>query len=115
MDNIPQIPVELLIHSVTYHEYSESDRWGESWKDPVILERVRVEPLQKVIRGAAGDQVTSVATLFVDSVNSLPQPLPAFTLKSKIIFNGNEMFVAAPDPLYALDPAIPHHWEIALE
>lgn len=115
MINIPQIPAELLIHSVAYFEYDPGERYGESWKDPVILERVRVEPLQKVIRGGNGDQVTSVATLFVDTVNSLPQPLPDFTLKSKILFNGREMYIAAPEPLYALDPAIPHHWEILLE
>lgn len=115
MNEVPQIPVELLIHSVDYHEYEPGGRYGESWKAPVVLERVRIEPMRKLIRGTSGDQVTSVATLFVDSVHSGPMPLPAFSVKSKVVHNGREMFVVAPDPLFAFDPLIPHHWEIALE
>lgn len=115
MTDIPPIPKELLIHSVAYHEYDPGNSWGESYKAPVFLERVRVEPSDKVVRGAAGDSVISVATLYVDSVNSGPTPLPAFSLKSKVVFGGREMFIVSPDPLFALDPVTPHHWEITLE
>lgn len=115
MVDVPQIPKELLIHSVAYYEYDPANSWGAAFKDPVYLERVRVEPSDKLVKGANGENVVSVATLFVDSVNSGPTPLPAFTLKSKVIFEGREMFIVSPDPLFAFDPFTPHHWEIILE
>lgn len=115
MVEIPPIPLELLIHNVEYFPYDASSSWGESWGAAIPLLFVRVEPETKLVKNANGDQVVSSNLLFVDTANSEPSPLPAFTEKSKVRFNDRDYFIVSVATLYAYDPQTPHHYEISLQ
>lgn len=108
---VKPIPLHLLIHTVEYHEYDPNSQFQDSYKTPVSIEFVRVEPSNKLITNSNGESITSKATLFVDATFS--NPIPSFVEKSKILFEGKEYYVHAVDTLYAISKT-PHHWELTL-
>jgi hypothetical protein len=108
---VKPIPLHVLIHTVEYHEYDPESSYQDSYKDPVTINNVRVEPSSKVVTNSNGESVTSKAIVFVDSTFS--NPIPNFVEKSKIIFNGKEYYLQVVDTLYALSDT-PHHWELIL-
>ncbi|QEL88480.1 putative minor capsid protein [Bacillus mycoides] len=118
MINIIPIPMHMLIHTVEYHEYiGEDDIWGgssASYAPPVVLKRVRVQPNEKVYITTTGDSVTFQSILFHDSINS-EFPNHIFKEKSKIVWNGKEMFIKEVEPLYTTNPNRPHHTELYLQ
>jgi len=108
---VKPIPLHLLIHTVEYHEYDSNSPFQDSYKAPVSIEFVRVEPSNKLITNSNGESITSKATLFVDATFS--NPIPNFVEKSKIVFEGKEYYVHVVDTLYAMINT-PHHWELIL-
>lgn len=117
MINVIPIPLHMLIHTVEYHEYiGEDDIWGgssASYAAPIVIERVRVQPNEKVYNATTGDSVTFQSILFHDSINSA-HPNQIFKEKSKIVWNGKEMFIKEVEPLYTTNPHRPHHTELYL-
>ncbi|HFJ9375105.1 TPA: putative minor capsid protein [Bacillus nitratireducens] len=117
MINIIPIPRHLLIHTVEYHEYiGEDDTWGgssASYAPPITLKHVRVQPNEKVYNATTGDSVTFQSILFHDAVNSSPAD-QTFKEKSKIVWNGKEMFIKEVEPHYTTNPNRPHHTELYL-
>ncbi|MED2978197.1 putative minor capsid protein [Bacillus swezeyi] len=105
------IPKELLIHSISYEEFSGKDRYGDTWKAPVNIDFVRVEPIERVTRNSNGEEITSQTTVFVDAVHS--SPTPNFVEKSKVTFSGRTRFINEIREQYAKVNSI-HHWELML-
>lgn len=117
MINVIPIPLHMLIHTVEYHEYiGENGEWGgseSSYAEPIILKRVRVQPNERLYNTSTGDSVTFQSILFHDSVNSSPSK-QTFKEKSKIVWNGKEMFIKEVEPLYTTNADRPHHTEVIL-
>lgn len=115
MVKVPPIPLFLLIHSAEYHEYDPDSRYGEAWKAPVQLTKVRFEPNRTMQNQVPFDGAMSNVGLnmFYCCTNSKPLNLN-FTEKSKIVWNGRELHINSFDKLYAFEDT-PHHWELALE
>lgn len=109
MRNIPPIPKELLPHTIEYHEYDGSSRYGEDWKEPITIEHVRVEPNRSKQNSVPDEEMVSVigCNIFYDCVNSYPQEIN-FIPKSKIVWNGREMYLDSYDDMYGFAPT-PHH------
>ncbi|WP_077735635.1 putative minor capsid protein [Bacillus sonorensis] len=105
------IPKELLIHSISYEEYAGKGRHGDTWKAPINIDFVRVEPIERVTRNGNGEEITSQTTVFIDAVYS--KPIPKFVEKSKVTFNGRTRFVNEIKEQYAKSASI-HHWELML-
>lgn len=118
MINVIPIPLHMLIHTVEYHEYvGEDDTWGgssSSFAPPITLKRVRMQPNEKLYNTSTGDSVTFQAILFHDAVNSFPAN-HIFKEKSKIVWEGKEMFIKEVEPLYTTNPNRPHHTEIYVQ
>lgn len=108
---VKPIPKKLLIHNVEYYEYDSESSFQNSYKTPVTISYVRLEPQNKVVNNTGGESITSKAVLFVDVVNSTP--IPNFVEKSKVVWKGKEMYIQSIDELFA-DTPIPHHWELNL-
>lgn len=111
MINVQPIPLHLLIHKVEYHGYDKGSSYGEAYHAPVTIERVRLEPSNRLIKTSSNESVTSKGVLFIDALHTTP--LIEFTEKSKVVMNGREFFVYVVEPIYATD-ATPHHWEVTL-
>lgn len=104
------MPLEILIHEVTYEEYDEKDRYGNEFKPPITLENVLVQPVSNIKRSGDSDAVAYESLMFFDCVNSKPQDVQ-FKKKSKISFNGAEMVVNKVNPIYTFNL---HHYELEL-
>jgi hypothetical protein len=107
---IEPMPKELLIHTVEYEEYTERDRYGNEFKEPVTLEHVLVQPVSNISRSATADQVAFSSLLFFDCVHSRPSDVE-FVKNSRITFNGKSMTVNKINPIYTFDL---HHYELEL-
>lgn len=110
--NIRPIPRKLLIHTVIYEEYLGDEAFGESFGAPITVGRVLVQPLHKMRRDPNGEEVEIHSVIFIDSVNT-PLARP-FVGKSKVNFNGEDLRVVSCEPLYTLNPDVPHHYEVTL-
>jgi Minor capsid protein len=108
------IPLPLLIHTVEYRECIDNERWGETFADPITIERVRLEPIASYRRKTGERQrekPNESYVLFFDMTHS--RPLVNFKEKSKIIFQGKEYSVIRVSKFYAFDTT-PHHIEVML-
>lgn len=99
----------LLTHTIEYSEYSNDDVWGVTYKKPVTIERVRLEPKETVVFGMNNRQIIGNTLLFHDSVHSTPCK---FVPESKVIFNGRELVVQTVNEYY--DKERLHHVEVVL-
>lgn len=106
---IKPIPLENLIHSVSYEQYQEKDRYGNQFKDPITLEKVLVQPTSNIKRSNNTDQVGYKALMFFDCVHSSPGV--EFVKKSKVTLNGETMIVDKINPIYSFGL---HHYELEL-
>ena len=112
MTYIKPIPVNLLIHTVSYEENSGvSDGWDDSYNVPIDIQFVRVEPIKSYNRSSNSEGKTAQHTVFIDRVNS--SPYLDFKVNSRITFKGKSYEVTEVKPLYDLDD-IPHHYELGL-
>ncbi|WP_342045920.1 putative minor capsid protein [Bacillus sp. OTU530] len=106
------IPLAVLIHSVEYQEYTGNARWGETYKESVILQNVRIFPGSYLRRGIREDVRLNTFMIY-DCTNSTPRDI-TFVEKSKIVFGGKEMMVQRVNEQYASEDA-PHHFEVLLQ
>lgn len=106
------IPKKLLIHTVRLQRIIDKDRWGESKKNSgLTLEKVRVEPSNRIVRDKNSAEVQLAAILFYDCKNSVPKNF-AFNEDDIILFNGQKLRVQVIEPLY--DENKLHHYELGL-
>ena len=106
------IPKNLLIHTVTLQRIKSKDRWGEvETQGDVKIEKVRLEPSNRVIRDKNSAEVQLAATLFYDCKNSMPRDF-IFEVDDIVVFNGQKLRVQVIEPLY--DGNKLHHYELGL-
>lgn len=65
------IPKSLLVHKVTLYT-KVSGRWEETLGDDILLEHVRMEPSNQIIRDKQGAEQQLAAVLIYDCKNSRP-------------------------------------------
>ncbi|MBU5327631.1 putative minor capsid protein [Bacillus paralicheniformis] len=107
------IPEELLIHSVTYEEYTgRDDGWDDNPAEPVTITKVRVEPITGIVRNNVRDDVEGQSIVFIDRTHSKPFKRPAE--RSKMTFNGRKYEVSKVKECYDENPGDPHHYEVIL-
>ncbi|AST94411.1 hypothetical protein BC6307_17940 [Sutcliffiella cohnii] len=112
MVRIKPIPKRLLIHIIEYEEFIRDGSFGEEFAPKETISFVLVQPKSELKRDSNGEEVQTRGIIFLDSVNT-----PKFRRlreKSKIRFKEIEFRVVACDALYALDPIIPHHYEVSV-
>lgn len=107
---IDPIPSNLLIHEVQYEEYDGLGRYGDDFKPPITLRKVRVEMTSGFMISGTEERRTYNALLFFDAVHSKPTDV-VFKKKSKVTYNGETMVVSKVNPVYAFDL---HHFEVEL-
>lgn len=111
---IKSIPYELLVHSAIVKGKESSDVWGNPIPgDDVKLEHVRFEPSSAINQSSNDVSVDYQSLLFIDTVQSKPKGFKP-EKGSEIVFAGHSMYVEKVDPVYAVDPIIPHHYEVYL-
>ncbi len=106
---IKPIPLDVLIHSVTYEEYDTNNRYGETYKPPITLDKVLVQPASNIKRSNTAEEIIFKSLLFFDCVNSSPKV--TFKEKSKVTFEGETMYIYKVNPCYAFGL---HHYEVEL-
>ncbi|KGL44486.1 hypothetical protein EP56_07755 [Listeriaceae bacterium FSL A5-0209] len=99
----------LLIHNVEYKEYIPKSAYGEEWEEPVPVNRVRVQPVNRVVKTSNGDDIQSSTLIFIDRINSSPAFRPSE--KSIFIFDNREYNVVSVDEVYTRGSNV-HHWEV---
>lgn len=106
------IPLELLIHNITYQEMGESDGWDDAPKGkPIHILRVRVQPIDRERKTSNSEGVAADFELFVDRTYS--SYYPEFKVGSIVTFNNKTYTISDVSPFYDFD-VIPHHYEIGL-
>jgi Minor capsid protein len=107
------IPLNLLIHTITYKGYAGSNGWDGSFDQDLIIKNVRVDASANLKRSGSGG-VSSEAShvVFVDRTHSTSYP--EFKEQSKIVWNGKEYELYKVKPLYDTSQ-IPHHYELELK
>lgn len=111
---IRPIPLSFLIHTVEYREYLGNGRYGETFADPITIERVRLQPIASYRRKTGErerEKPNESFVLFFDMTYS--RPLVNFKEKSKIVFQGKEYSVIRISEFCAFDTT-PHHIEVML-
>lgn len=109
---VKPIPRNLLIHTITYEEFTGDAAFGEQFSPPVVIANVLIQPLHKTRRDSNGVEVEVNSLVFLDSVNTpLARPLIS---RSKVSFGADTLRVITCEPLYAFDPVTPHHYEVTL-
>ncbi len=107
---VKPMPKEILIHEVVYEEYEEKGRHGNSFKEPVTLKHVLIQPISSINRTSNVDNLAYNSLMFFDCVNSAPADV-TFTKKSRITFNEETMIVDKVNPIYTFSL---HHYELEL-
>jgi len=106
------IPRALLIHTVTLNKVN-TGRYGDE-TDVFIakLEHVRVEPSNKKVISATGEEIQLTATLFIDAANSTPKNIAVSTGQS-VVWEGQRYKVEVVERLYDTRKQY-HHMEVGL-
>lgn len=105
------IPKRLLIHSCTLKTPLGEDDYGKvTYSEPVLLERVRIEPSSAVITDKQNRQRQLSALILYDCRNS--KGLTEFKTEDVIEFEGVFYTVGRIDSLY--DGKKLHHYEVGL-
>lgn len=105
------IPLKLLIHSATYEEFIESQRYEETFKQPITLKNIRMNFETSLNRASDSATESIKATMFFDLVNSKATGPFEFKEKSKVTFEGQQMQVQKVSPFYSNKI---HHYEVEL-
>lgn len=113
MSVIRPIPLQLLIHTITYEEWQEGDgiNTESGFKESVTLSNVRVQFLSNITRSNTSEQLLYDAMLFYDAVNSKSSGPFNFTQKSRVTFDEKTMFVEKVNPVEAFTL---HHYEVGI-
>lgn len=100
---------DLLIHNVIYKPLKQKDSWGHSSNEEVLVNRVRIEIVNKLIQSATGNSLKSETLMFWDRVHSSPCE---FEEEGKIIHDGVEMTIIEIRKKFAKNSL--HHLELRL-
>ena len=109
---IRSIPKHLLIHSIEYKELESNDGWGDTEKEPITIDFVRVETSKMFSRSGDSIGTDSKLVVFVDRENS--SSMPEFKSNSTITWQGKDYELSEVKPFYDIDPTNPHHYELGL-
>jgi hypothetical protein len=104
------IPKSLLVHKVTLYT-KVSGRWEETLGDDILLEHVRMEPSNQIIRDKQGAEQQLAAVLIYDCKNSRPGGM-GFAVDQVVEFNSQRLQIKTVEPLY--DGRRLHHYEMGL-
>lgn len=107
---IRPMPRAVLIHSVEYFEKTKKDRYGNEFKNSIILKNVLVQPASNINSNNVSNDVAYKSLMFFDCTNSIPKNLK-FKKLSKIVFNGEMMIINKVNPIYTFGL---HHYELEL-
>lgn len=106
------IPKKLLLHTAILKTISINNTWQEEMDESIsVLEKIRIEPISKLVTAKDNRQVTLSAVLFYDCKNSRPKN-QSFIQGQKVIWNGIEYVIETVEPLY--DDNKLHHYEMGL-
>ncbi|MDB0581381.1 putative minor capsid protein [Salinicoccus roseus] len=111
---VKPIPKHLLIHKAIVKGKSDEDMWGNPVPGTdVPLEHVRFEPSSAIEKTPNDASIDYESLLFIDTVHSLPA---GYTPEkgSEIKFKETTFSVEKVEPVYAVDPDTPHHYEVYL-
>lgn len=106
---VEAIPIDVLIHTISYERYVGEGRYGEGYDDPIIISNVLVQYAFSVEESGLNQEKNMKALLFIDCTNSSP-PIK-LEPRSKVILEGDSMTVKVVKPVYAFSL---HHYEIEL-
>lgn len=109
--SLQPIPKELLIHTVTYEEFTGMGTWGETFAAPVTLTNVLVQPSTELIKDTIREAINGRALMFFDVENSAP--LVNFAEKSKVS-QGTVIYTIDKVKIFYGFDSTPHHYEIIL-
>ncbi len=101
-----------MIHTIEYEEFVRDGSFGDEHAPVETISFVLVQPKSELKRDSNGEEVQTKGTIFLDAVNT-PKFKP-LKEKSKIRFKGTDYRVIACEALYALNPDVPHHYEVSV-
>lgn len=105
---IPQIPREMLRHSVTFEALTAADADGNgTFATAVTISFVWCEPVKDWLRSNVGEMKDDKLTLFYDCVNSSPAAI-AFKQGDRVTFGSDKYLVRT------IKDFSPHHLEVIL-
>ncbi|EAC3660565.1 VanZ family protein [Listeria monocytogenes] len=109
--NAPPLPLDWLIHNISYEAYKEEGRHNEvGYEKGIEVEHVRVDFSKSNQIAGLSDNDRYDAVIFIDAVNSMNVPKD-FISRSKIYFSGKAYKIVKVIPCYATSNSV-HHWEI---
>ena len=92
-------PMEFLIHSIDYMEYTGTNDWQEpEYANPITIDNVRVDIGSQYSASTSGKQLLYNALIFV--YDGLSSPMVDFKTESKILFKGKELVITDVTPVY---------------
>ncbi|EKZ4299926.1 minor capsid protein, partial [Listeria monocytogenes] len=85
--NVPQLPLDWLIHNISYEAYKEEDRHNQIvYEKGIEIEHVRVDFSKSNQIAGLSDSDRYDAIIFIDAVNSMNVP-DDFISRSRIFFS----------------------------
>lgn len=112
MAKIKPIPKKLLTHTIQYEEWFNDDGYGSSYKNPITINFVRVDPSSAIARSNIRDDVEANSVIFIDRIYS--QPFIELKEKSRVTFEGKPFEVTKTNPFYDF-LEVPHHYEVLIQ
>lgn len=107
---INPLPIDFLIHSVTYEEFVGKGRDRNVYKSSISLQNVLIQPVSSLKRSGLSVENSFKSLMFFDCVNSTPNDIQ-FVKGSKITFNNQVMYINGITPISAFTL---HHYELEL-
>lgn len=89
---IPKPPKETLVDRIIYHKYKDTNDYGKDvFEDGIEIDFVRIDRTPSYSFSSAGRDLKYRAVIF--AYTGLTYPTVEFTLRSKIVFDGEEHIV----------------------
>lgn len=109
---VPPLPLEWLIHSVTYTALGEDDGWGNTTESTTItIDHVRFDNTTTFSRDSNQNKVQAEAVVFVCTKHSTDVP-DAFVEGAKITFNERDYTIKKIVDCYYPTTNKIHHYEL---
>lgn len=105
------IPRGLLIHSAQLNDVERDSFGKEEDRLVAVLERVRVEPSDKIVVNEYGTDIQCSAVLFIDARSSTPAGV-SVDVGQSVVWDGRRYRVQDVQRFY--DNRKYHHMEVAL-